>query len=147
VNFSVKLTTGVMPTRATDGAAGFDLYVPNGDTWHVRGSRPALYGLGFSAEFPKDMVALVFIRSGVATKRGVALANSVAVIDSDYRGEWMLSLHRTVPIDPALPAETFHSGERVAQVVFLPVPYISAVRVENLTDTQRGSGGFGSTGV
>ena len=93
-------------------------------------------------EIPEGFVGLVCARSGLATKRGLAPANKVGVIDSDYRGEVMVALH-----NHGTEAQTIEQGERIAQLVL--VPYLTAAyeQADSLTDTDRGAGGFGSTGT
>lgn len=128
-----------MPAYQTAGAACFDLHavgrvsVPCGQ----RASVPT--GLAF--EVPTGHVMLLFGRSGLAAKHGIRLANSVGVIDSDYRGEVIVMLHND--------GEAWYDvndGDRVAQAMILPVPYIHIVRTFSLSATERGEGGFGSTG-
>lgn len=103
--------------------------------------KPQWVHTGLSIELPRGFAGLVYARSGLATKRGLAPANKVGVIDPDYRGEIMISLHN----HGNAPA-TVHSGERVAQLVI--TPYLTATfrEVDALSDTVRGEGGFGSTG-
>ena len=92
-------------------------------------------------EIPEGYVGLIFARSGLATKRGLAPANKVGVIDSDYRGEIMVALHNHSPI-----AQTVDGGERVAQISIVPFLKADFTEAEALSETVRGEGGFGSTG-
>lgn len=97
--------------------------------------------LGFAAEIPPGYAGFVFSRSGLGSKHGVVVAQGVGVIDSDYRGEWMVPLRN-------LGSEYYYiqPGERIAQAVFMPVEAAAFTEVEALSETGRGSGGFGSTG-
>ena len=132
----------VIPTYATPNSAGADLYNKAGEDVTVPPHGTAFIKTGLAVEIPEGYVGLVFARSGIASKRGLAPANKVGVIDSDYRGEWMVALHNHSDV-PA----TVEGGERIAQVVV--VPYVQGVftEVDELSDTERGEGGFGSTGV
>ena len=138
----IKKTNGiaVTPTRGSDYAAGYDLYsneasvcIPTGET--------KMIGTGICMEIPDGYAGFVYARSGLASKRGLRPANCVGVIDSDYRGEFMIVLynHGTNP-------QTIQHGERIAQLVITPVFTPGFIEVAELTDTQRSGGGFGSTG-
>ena len=131
-----------LPAYATPGSAGMDLRacidepltIPAGGRAHV----PA----GFAMALPgPEYVALVFARSGLAVKHGVALSNGVGVVDSDYRGEVTVGL-----INQGQESYTIQPGDRVAQMVILPVEQAALIPVAELDETQRGAGGFGSTG-
>ncbi|MBR3553069.1 MAG: dUTP diphosphatase [Clostridia bacterium] len=138
-----KLRDGaVLPRRGSAEAAGADLYALLDAPITVAPGETVLIPTGLSFELPAGYVGLVFARSSVATKRGLAPANKVGVIDSDYRGELLVALHN----HGAAP-QTVTSLERIAQ--FVVVPYLAAdyVEADELTDTARGSGGFGSTGI
>ena len=100
-----------------------------------------LVPLGFATEFETGFVGLIYARSGLATKKGLAPANKVGVIDADYRGEWMVALH-----NHSQNPQVVNANERVAQVVFQKVELVKFIEVDELEDTQRGDGGFGSTG-
>lgn len=129
------------PTYGTDGAAAFDLYsVQGGSIWMEGGSK--MFDTGLEFEIPQDHVMLVFSRSGHGFNNGVRLANCVGVIDSDYRGEVKVKLTNDGP-------KTYHvdEGDRVAQAMILPVERVQFVEAEELSSTDRGTGGFGSTGV
>ncbi len=131
----------IIPTYATEHSAGADLYNMKNSPVTVGSHETVMIKTGLAVEIPEGYVGLVFARSGIASKRGLAPANKVGVIDSDYRGEWMVALHNHSDV-PA----TVDGGERIAQVVV--VPYITGTfsEVEELSETERGSGGFGSTG-
>lgn len=127
------------PTYGTAAAAGADLYAL--DALTIRSGETALVHTGLALEIPDGYVGLIFARSGLATKRGLAPANKVGVIDADYRGEIMVALYN----QSAAP-QTVESGERVAQLVITPFLQADFSESESLSDTARGEGGFGSTG-
>lgn len=135
------------PTYGSQFAAGADLYAcidPN-TTVTIEPNETAKLSVGIKTEIPEGFVGLVFARSGLATKKDLAPANKVGVIDSDYRGEWFVPLH-----NHGKEARTIENGERIAQVIFMPVPQASFEVVasdEEFTNTERGEGGFGSTGT
>lgn len=132
----------ITPSYGTPYAAGADLYACMGGEVEIKAGETVMIHTGIAVQIPNGLVGLVYARSGIATKRGLAPANKVGVIDSDYRGEIMVSIHNHS-------AETQHiaDGERVAQLVL--APYITAdfELAEALEETERGSGGFGSTGT
>lgn len=131
----------ILPRYGTPGAAGADLYACMGGAVTVAPGETVMIHTGIAVQIPDGLVGLVYARSGIATKRGLAPANKVGVIDSDYRGEIMVSLHN----HSALP-QTVEDGERIAQLVL--TPYITAdfEETDTLEDSVRGAGGFGSTG-
>ena len=132
----------VEPTYGSAYAAGADLYALMDAPLTLEAGQTALVHTGLAVEIPEGFVGLVCARSGLATKRGLAPANKVGVIDSDYRGEVMVALH-----NHGTEAQTIEQGERIAQLVL--VPYLTAAyeQADSLTDTDRGAGGFGSTGT
>ena len=130
-----------MPTYGTAGAAGADLYACLEDTVTVAPGESAFIPTGIAMEVPVGCAGLIYARSGLACKRGLAPANKVGVIDSDYRGQIVVVLH-----NHGKEPQTIENGERIAQMVITPVltpPYVEA---EELSDSDRGAGGFGSTG-
>lgn len=131
----------ILPTFGSSQAAGADLYACLEAPVTVAPGETVFIPTGLAMEIPYGYVGLIYARSGMACKRGLAPANKVGVIDSDYRGEFIVALynHGTKP-QPVSP------GERIAQLVITPVLMPEYVEVESLTDTQRGAGGFGSTG-
>ena len=141
VNFKVLGEGATAPTYATEYAAGADLYNLKGEAVTLLPGETKLIHTGIALEIPDGYVGLIFARSGLAAKRGLAPANKVGVIDSDYRGEIMVALHNHSSI-----LQTVEGGERVAQISI--VPYLKAEFEETdvLTETVRGEGGFGSTG-
>lgn len=130
-----------LPTRATEGSAGYDLCAAIASPLCIGGGSVVLVPTGIAMEIPVGYVGLVFIRSGISSKYGVSLANSVGVIDSDFRGEIMLPL-TCVRAD----GYTIKPLERLAQLVVVPFVTPNIVEVDSLTATARGKGGFGSTG-
>ena len=132
----------IIPTYGSEFAAGADLYACEGGEITVEAGETRLVHTGIAMEIPKGLVGLVYARSGLASKRGLAPANKVGVIDSDYRGEIMVALH-----NHGDKAQTVADGERIAQIVFTPYHTAEFSVVEELSDTVRGEGGFGSTGT
>lgn len=131
-----------VPKRATQGSAGMDLYACIDAPITIKPGSLHLIPTGIAIELPcADFVALLFARSGLGIKHGICLSNGVGVVDSDYRGEVCVGLCNVS--DKEYTIEPF---ERVAQMVISPVSLMPAVEVEELSDTERGTGGFGSTG-
>lgn len=129
----------VIPQYATPGAAGFDLHASENRT--IFPGETALVPTGLSIEIPNGYEMQVRPRSGVSLKTGLRVANSPGTVDSDYRGEVCIIMHNTG--DAGL---DIFSGDRIAQGVICPVLQVSFEEVDDLSDTKRGSGGFGSTG-
>ena len=131
----------VIPTYGSAEAAGADLYACLEEAVVIEPGRTQWIPTGISLEVPKDCAGLVYARSSLGTKRGLAPANKVGVIDSDYRGPVMVVLH-----NHSQETQVINPGERIAQLVITPVFTPGFVEAEELSDTQRGTGGFGSTG-
>lgn len=131
----------VVPTYGSLSAAGADLYSCEGEIT-ISPGKTRLVHTGLAMQIPEGYVGLIYARSGIATKRGLAPANKVGVIDSDYRGEIMVALHNHSDEDAVI-AE----GERIAQIVITPYLSVDFIEVDALDDTERGTGGFGSTGT
>lgn len=142
VKFKKLEDNAIVPTYGTAFAAGADLYALPGDTITVNAGETVMVHTGIAMQIPSGYAGFVFARSGIATKRGLAPANKVGVIDSDYRGEIMVSIY-----NHSDKAQEIAGGERVAQLVIMP--YITAEFIESevLDDTERAAGGFGSTGT
>ena len=130
-----------IPTYGTEFSAGADLYNMEGNDVTVKAHCTVLIPLGFAIEIPVGYAGLVFARSGLAMKRGIAPANKVGVIDSDYRGECMVALHNHSDEDVVI-----EGGERVAQLSIVPFLKAEFEEAADLSSTERGGGGFGSTG-
>ena len=133
----------ILPTRGSEQAAGYDLYacldvplltVPPHGTVKV--------GTGLAIAVPEGTFGALFARSGLASRQGLRPANCVGVVDSDYRGEWIVPLHNDTDRD-----RTVANGDRIAQLVVLPYLAVEFEETEQLDDTARGDAGFGSTGV
>ena len=129
----------ILPTRGSTAAAGLDLYALDAVT--VGAGKTVLVHTGIALAIPEGYAGFIYARSGIATKRGLAPANKVGVIDADYRGEIMVALH-----NHSMTEQTVDSGERVAQLVVAPFLSVELTVVEALDETERASGGFGSTG-
>lgn len=132
-----------LPTRATAESAGYDVYACDAATLPTGGS--VMIPLGFSVEIPQGYELQVRSRSGLAAKNQVFVTNSPGTIDSDYRGEVKVLLSRLPGPDPF--PFWIYQGDRVAQLVLAVVPQSQIVEVTEVSDTGRGSGGFGSTGA
>ena len=132
-----------VPSYGSDGAAGADLYalIPDGAVT-IGAGETYLVHTGIAMQIPEGYGGLILARSGIATKRGLAPANKVGLIDSDYRGEIMVPLHN----HSGLPQE-ISNGERIAQLMITPFLRAVFTETDNLDDTARAEGGFGSTGT
>ena len=130
-----------LPSYGSEYAAGADLYACIESDIEVKPHETVLIPTGIALELPVGYAGLIYARSGLATKKGLAPANKVGVVDCDYRGEVKVALHNHSEV-----SQTVAVGERVAQLVI--TPYITAefVLKDELSDTVRGAGGFGSTG-
>lgn len=131
----------ILPTYGTPFSAGADLYALCAQSIVIQPGQTVLIHTGLAFEIPEGYGGFVFARSGLATKKGLAPANKVGVIDSDYRGELMIPLHNGSGV-----AAVIEHGDRVAQLVFLPCPQADFTTVAVLSDSIRSDGGFGSTG-
>ena len=131
----------LLPTYGSPEAAGADLYACLETAVTIESGKTAFIPTGIAMEVPRGCAGLIYARSGLACKRGLAPANKVGVVDSDYRGEIMVALHNHGDA-----AQTVSHGERIAQMVITPVLTPAYEVVSDLDDTERGAGGFGSTG-
>lgn len=131
----------VLPHRATAGSAGYDLCAATDAPLTIEPGARAIFPTGLAAEIPAGLAGMIFTRSGLGIKKGIHVTNGVGVIDSDYRGEICVGLHN-------LSAEpyTVQPGERIAQLILMPYFAPEIEEVTSLTGTERGAGGFGSTG-
>ena len=143
MNISVKKLreNAVLPTFGSAEAAGADLYACLEQEVVIAPGETVFVPTGLAMELPVGYVGLIYARSGMACKRGVAPANKVGVIDSDYRGEFIVALH-----NHGKEPQTVACGERIAQLVVTPVLRPEYTEVEELSESGRGVGGFGSTG-
>lgn len=132
-----------LPVYGSAGAACFDLYAASIIGTESETDRTVLYGTGLQFEVPEGHVMMIYSRSGHGFKHGITLANSTGVIDADYRGEVMVKLTKRGTGIHGMPAV----GERIAQAMIIPVEQVVFDEVDELSDTKRGAGGFGSTGV
>ena len=132
----------ILPTYGSEFAAGADLYACIDGDITVEPHKTVLIPTGLAMELPVGYAGLIYARSGLATKKGLAPANKVGVVDCDYRGEVKVALlnHTDTP-------QTVSAGERVAQLVITPYLAASFCETDELSDTVRGAGGFGSTGT
>ena len=130
-----------IPTYGSVDAAGADLYACIDTPETIMPHETKLIKTGLAMAIPKGVVGLIFARSGLASKRGLAPANKVGVVDADYRGEVMVALHNHTNVE-----QTIESGERIAQMAFIPYIKGNFNIVDELSETVRGTGGFGSTG-
>lgn len=131
-----------IPSSGSAYAAGYDLYacLPDGSV-EIAPHATAKIGTGLAIAVPEGYFGAIFARSGLATKQGLRPANCVGVCDSDYRGEYIIAVHN----DSEVP-QTISHGERIAQLVVMPYLAVEFEEVDELSETQRGAGGFGSTG-
>ena len=130
-----------IPTRGSAAAAGYDLYACLDESVTIAPHTTAMICTGLSVAVPEGYFGAVFARSGLAAKQSLRPANCVGVCDSDYRGEYIVALHNDGETE-----RTIENGERIAQLVVIPYLSIEFDEVDELDETQRGAGGFGSTG-
>lgn len=142
VNIKKLTDNATIPTYGTPYAAGADLYSGMDASVTIAPGATEFIHTGLSMEIPDGLVGLIYARSGMACKKGVAPANKVGVIDSDYRGEIIVALH-----NHSESAVTIEPKDRIAQIVFAPYVGADFNEVDDLSDTERGTGGFGSTGT
>lgn len=131
-----------IPTYGSEFSAGADLYACIDEPVSIKAGETKLIKTGLSLEIPEGFAGLIYARSGLASKKGLAPANKVGVVDSDYRGEVMVALHNHSNIE-----QVIDPFERIAQLVITPFLKASFQEVDDLSDTLRGEGGFGSTGT
>ncbi len=141
VNIKKLNEKAALPHYGSEMAAGADLYACLEREVTIAPGATAMIGTGLALEIPCGYAGMVFARSGLAAKQGLAPANKVGVIDADYRGEVMVALH-----NHSGESRTVSHGDRIAQLVILPFLAADFVEQEALGDTDRGAGGFGSTG-
>lgn len=144
VNIKKLNENAIVPTRGSEYAAGYDLYAiaDESNKIEIQPNETVKIKTGLAMEIPEGYFGAVFARSGLATKRGLRPANCVGVIDSDYRGEIIVALK-----NDSGGLQVINEGERVAQIVIMPYLPLEFNEVDTLEDTDRGAGGFGSTGI
>ncbi len=141
VNVKKLRNDAIIPTQGSQYAAGYDLYAAIDTPITIKSEETVKIGTGLAFELPEGFFAGIFARSGLATKQGLRPANCVGVVDCDYRGEVIVAIHndsnRNTVIAP---------GDRIAQMILLPYQSMEFTEVNNLNETDRGDGGFGSSG-
>lgn len=141
MNIKKLKSSATVPSYGSACAAGADLYACEDASVTIGVGETVLIHTGIAMAIPDGYVGLIYARSGLATKKGLAPANKVGVIDSDYRGEIMVAIH-----NHGKEAQTVENGERIAQIVFTPYVAADFSVTDELDSTERGAGGFGSTG-
>lgn len=145
IQFKRLCDTAKVPVRGSEKAAGYDICacIRNDSKQIVIPSYTCqIIGTGLAIEAPEGTFAALFPRSGLSTKYGLRLANCVGVVDEDYRGEYMIAMY-----NDSTESQVIKDGERIAQIVFIPYVSVDFEEVPELTDSFRGVGGFGSTGI
>ena len=141
IRYKVLTETAKAPFRGSQYAAGYDLYSDT-DSVTIEPGESKPIGTGIVVEIPGGYFGAIFARSGLACKKGLRPANCVGVIDEDYRGEIMVVMH-----NDSKEVKVIQRGERIAQLVILPYQTVEFCKADDLSDSTRGNGGFGSTGV
>jgi dUTP pyrophosphatase len=141
INVKKLRDDAIIPTQGSKYAAGYDLYAAIDAPITIKSEETVKIGTGLAFELPEGFFAGIFARSGLATKQGLRPANCVGVVDCDYRGEVIVAIHndsnRNTVISP---------GDRIAQMILLPYQSMEFTEVNDLNETDRGDGGFGSSG-
>lgn len=141
INIKKLNENAIIPTRGSSQAAGYDLYACTSAPIVIAPHQTVKIGTGLAFELPDGYFGAIFARSGLATKNGLRPSNGVGVCDSDYRAEYIVALHN----DTNEP-QTINPMERIAQLVVMPYLAVEFNEVDELVETERGEGGFGSTG-
>lgn len=143
MNIKVKKLNdkAILPTKGSDYAAGMDLYACIETPIEIQPHETVKIGTGLAFELPHGYFGAVCARSGLATKQGLAPANKVGICDEDYTGEYIVALHNHSNVP-----QTVAPNERIAQLIIMPYLAVNLTEVDELTETKRGDGGFGSTG-
>lgn len=140
IRFKTLNEMAKLPTRGSENAAGYDLYAAISEPVIVHPHSTEKIGTGLSLELPDGTFGAIFARSGLATKQGLRPANCVGVCDSDYRGEYIVAIHNDTEWD-----QVIQPGSRIAQLILMPFLTMEFYEMEELSETERGEGGFGST--
>lgn len=141
VNVKKLRDNAIIPTQGSKYAAGYDLYAAIDIPITIKSGETVKIGTGLAFELPEGFFAGIFARSGLATKQGLRPANCVGVVDCDYRGEVIVAIHNDSNRDTAIAP-----GDRIAQMILLPYQSMEFTEVSDLSETDRGDGGFGSSG-
>ncbi len=141
INLKKLTKTAIIPTRGSSQAAGYDLYADIDEPVTIKPHMTEMIHTGIAIEIPDGYFGAIFARSGLAAKQGLRLANCTGVCDSDYRGEYMVALH-----NDSIITRIVNPGERIAQLIVMPYLHVEFNETDELTSTERGEGGFGSTG-
>lgn len=145
INTNVKIVklneNAKIPTKGSKKSAGYDLYACLDEPLFINPHETKMIDTGLSMELPDGTFGAIVARSGIATKRGLAPANKIGICDSDYRGEYMVALHNHSNI-----TQWVNPGERIAQLIVMPYVNVTFEETDKLSETDRGEGGFGSTG-
>ncbi|SET56893.1 dUTP diphosphatase [[Clostridium] polysaccharolyticum] len=141
INVKRLTETATIPTRGSEHAAGYDLYADIQEPVVIKPNENCKIGTGLAFEIPEGYFGAIFARSGMAAKQSLRPANCVGVCDSDYRGEYIVALH-----NDSSDEKVVNPKDRIAQLVVMPYLVVEFDEVEELDETRRGTGGFGSTG-
>lgn len=141
INIKKLNENAIIPTNGSEYSAGYDLYACTKSPTIIMPHNTVKIGTGISMELPHGYFGAIFARSGLATKQGLRPGNCVGVVDEDYRGEFAVALHNDTD-EP----QTINPMERIAQLVIMPYLSVEFNEVDELNETERGTGGFGSTG-
>jgi dUTP pyrophosphatase len=141
INVKKMIPTAKLPTRGSEYAAGYDLYAALEETVVIAPHQTVMVSTGLAMEIPEGYFGAIFARSGLASKEGLRPANCVGVVDADYRGPFMIAVHNDSETERKVEPE-----ERIAQLVVMPFLPVEFNTVDELAETVRGEGGFGSTG-
>lgn len=143
MNIKIKRLSeeATIPTRGSEYSAGYDLYANIEKPVSIKPHETVKIGTGWAIEIPDGYFGAIFARSGLATKEGLRPANCTGVCDSDYRGEYIVAIHNDSDV-----VREITPHERIAQLVVIPYLYVDFKETDELSDTSRGRGGFGSTG-
>ena len=141
VNVKKLRDNAIIPTQGSKYAAGYDLYAAIDTPITIKSGETVKIGTGLAFELPEGFFAGIFARSGLATKQGLRPANCVGVVDQDYRGEVIVAIHNDSNKNTVIAP-----GDRIAQMILLPYQSMEFTEVSDLSETDRGDGGFGSSG-
>ena len=141
INIKRLTETAILPERGSAYAAGYDLFADVNESVEIQPHETKMIGTGLAIEIPEGYFGGIFARSGLSSKEGLRPANCVGVVDTDYRGEVKVALHNDGEV-----VREIKAGQKIAQLVVVPFLGVEFDEVEELSETVRGVGGFGSTG-